>query len=79
MFSCFVSDIASVDRRLQGLLQGRPPEDRLATDGGTEETVSDTVARCHVSQSFTVSFLLYRPVFVSVMSKVSVKNILPLF
>lgn len=38
-----VTDKQAEHRRLQGLLQGRPAEDRLATHGGTEEALPDTL------------------------------------
>lgn len=37
----FVADIPCQYRRLQGLLQGRPHQDRLAANGGTQEAIPD--------------------------------------
>lgn len=38
-----VSDKPTEHRRLQGILQGRPAEDRLAAHGGTQEALPDTL------------------------------------
>ena len=42
-FTHFLSDLARVDRRVQGLVQRRPSEKWLGLDGGTQETFRDPV------------------------------------
>lgn len=42
-FSVIFTDKQAEHRRVQGLLQGRPAEDRLAAHGGTEEALPDTL------------------------------------